>query len=374
MTACLRLCFVADPRSVHTVRWLRYFAERGHEVALLSAHAPGPELPRVTHHPLTAHAAVPGTRLPLNAWEVRRGLRRFRADVLHAHYINESGWIGALTGFHPFVLTAWGSDVYVAPRTSNLARLLSPWAVRRADYVTADSADQVTQLQAMGAAPERSAVVGWGVDVEAFGRADGAAWRQRHGIATDRVVVLSPRQWVPNSNVDVIVEAFASVMTRHPEAFLVLKRLADTAPLLCADLERRVRDLGLNSQVLIVDSVAEDELPSLYAAADVTVSVCSSDGTPASVLEAMASRSTVVASDLPSLREWIVDGDTGFLVPPRNAAGLAAVLETVVTDGEVRHRVGAKARRTVQQRADRRRTLAQMEDVYRRLTADGARV
>jgi glycosyltransferase involved in cell wall biosynthesis len=369
MSETLRLCFVADPRSVHTTRWLRFFADRGHAVMLVSAHAADASLPGVSEHRLTGQTSLPGTRLLLNAVELRDALRRFRADILHAHYINESGWIAAFSRFRPFVLTAWGSDVYVAPRASTLARLLSPWAVRRADYVTADSADQVACLRRMGAAPQRSSVVGWGVDLDLFGNGDGAAWRRRHGIAPERVVVLSPRQWVSNSNVDVILDAFASVSARRPEAFLVLKRLAGTEPSLRSSLEQRIRELRLEGQVLLVDTVTENELPDLYAAADITVSVCSSDGTPVSVLEAMASRSAVIVADLPSLREWVVDGETGFLVPARDVRALAVAVERLTADAMLRQRAGASARQAVEGRADRRRALGEMEAVYRRLAS-----
>jgi glycosyltransferase involved in cell wall biosynthesis len=323
----------------------------------------------VSEHRLTGQTSLPGTRLLLNAVELRDALRRFRADILHAHYINESGWIAAFSRFRPFVLTAWGSDVYVAPRASTLARLLSPWAVRRADYVTADSADQVACLRRMGAAPQRSSVIGWGVDLDLFGNGDGAAWRRRHGIAPERVVVLSPRQWVSNSNVDVILDAFASVSARRPEAFLVLKRLAGTEPSLRSSLEQRIRELRLEGQVLLVDTVTENELPDLYAAADITVSVCSSDGTPVSVLEAMASRSAVIVADLPSLREWVVDGETGFLVPARDVRALAVAVERLTADAMLRQRAGASARQAVEGRADRRRALGEMEAVYRRLAS-----
>ena len=117
----------------------------------------------------------------------------------------------------------------------------------------------------------------------------------------------------------------------------------------------------------MIGEIPEGELPELYSAADITVSVCSSDGTPVSVLEAMASGSAVVAGDLPSLREWIRDGETGLLVPVGNVEALAARLLRLVGDVSLRRKLGELAREVVEERADRTKELAEMEQVYLQL-------
>jgi glycosyltransferase involved in cell wall biosynthesis len=365
----LRLCFLADPRSVHTVRWLRYFAERGHRVSLISQHPPPADLPLEAYVPLAEKASLPGTRLALNVMEVRRAVGRLRPDLLHAHYINENGWLGAGSGFHPFVLTAWGSDVYVARQRSRLARWLNPWAVRRADFVTADSLDQIQELRRMGA--RASEMIGWGVDLGSFPGTLRSDWKRRHGIPGDQPVVLSPRQWLPNSNIADIIEAFERVRRERSDVLLVLKR-APTGPSdLRGQLEDRLRQGGLSGATLVIDELPESEMPGLYEAADVTVSVCSSDGTPVSVLEAMAARSAVIAGDLPSLREWIQPEQTGRLVPVGDPDRLARSILGLLEDGTLRGRLAAGARRLVEERADRHRYFQRMEEICRRLASRG---
>jgi len=368
----LRLCFVADAASVHTLRWIRFFAERGHEIAVASARAPAPEsgVHVKAYCRLSNAAPVPWTRILRNVLELRRFLRSFDPHLLHAHYINESGWLAALSGFHPFVLTAWGSDVYVAPRRSLLARILSPWAVRRADYVTADSQDQVKILRQMGAPARATAMVGWGADVRSFSGRSGRAWRAAHGIQDEQAVILSPRRWVENSNILVILDAFAFVRRRCPNAVLILKDVPGSSLTLRERILSQVRLLGISDTTLIVGEVPEDELPELYAASDITVSVCSSDGTPVSVLEAMAGRSAVIAGDLPSLREWVRDEETGVLVPVGNHEMLGKQLVRLVESSALRQRLTEAAHEMVRTRADRFRTLEGMELIYYRLATN----
>jgi len=362
----MRLCFVADPRSVHTVRWIRYF-QRNHEVAIVSAYPPGDDFQVDASYYLSLTARLPGTRVLLNVLELREVLRKFRPDVLHAHYINEAGWLAAFSGFHPFVLTAWGSDVYIAPRISRLARVLNSWAVRRADCVTADSSDQVRALQEMGAARNSTKVVGWGVNLDEFSGRGGRAWREKYGIGEERIVILSPRQWVSNSNIPLILRAFARVNARHPETFLILKARASTPDVVRAQMEFHIRELGISKATQIVNEMAEAELPQLYAAADITVSVGSSDGTPVSILEAMASGSAVVAGDLPSIREWVRHGETGLVVPVGDSEALASELLRLVDGRNLRSELTVRAHRLVADHGSRTRNFERMERIYLRL-------
>ncbi|HWN99006.1 MAG TPA: glycosyltransferase [Blastocatellia bacterium] len=364
----MRLCFIADPRSIHTARWIRFFAERGHSVALISHCTPEPGL-GIDRHYAISEESIRGTRLIKNALEVRKAVRDFRAQILHAHYINESGWLAALSGVRPFVLTAWGSDVYLAPTQSRLARVLTPWTVRRAGYVTADSMDQVARLCAMGRSTDTTEMVTWGVDLDRFTGRDGMIWRTKNSIEPDQIVILSPRQWIDNSNIEVILEAFSLARATQPRALLVLKRMTDTGSAIREQLEARIQALGIADSTLIVGEMPEHELADMYAGADVTVSVCASDGTPVSVLEAMAGESALVVSNLPSLAEWIEPDVSGLLVQPGDVQQLCQSLLRLSEDVALRSLVGKNARRVVEERADRRVNLQKVEAIYHELVS-----
>ena len=308
--------------------------------------------------PLSTRASLPGTRIWKNVLEVKAAIRAFQPDILHAHFINEPGWLGALCGFHPFALTAWGSDIYLAPHQSKLAAILSPWSVARADYATADSFDQVERLKEMGA--HRTEMIAWGVDLDAYPRDLGEKWRREHNISDNQVVVLSPRQWINNSNIDVIVAAWPRVRAQCPDALLILKRMKGNTEF-NARIEAQVEALELGDSVKIIEEMPEADLPAMYAAADVAISICSSDGTPVSVLEAMAAQTPIVAGDLPSLREWVEDGKSGFLVAPRDADALAARLIELVQNRGLRAQLGMSAHQVACQRGGRESNLAKVE-------------
>jgi glycosyltransferase involved in cell wall biosynthesis len=305
-------------------------------------------------------------RLLRSVATVRRLIAEQPPDVLHCHYINEAGWFGAAAGYHPLIITAWGSDLYRAPQESRLARHLNPWTVRRADHVTCDSHDQAERIRGWGVPGERVDVIGWGVDRREFHLGlDRSRFRARHDIPADAPVVLSPRRWHPNCNIAAIVQAHARL---PDDVFLLLKRFASSDPQVVQEVRAAVRTSPAAGRVRIVEELAPPELPELYAAADVVVSLCETDGTPVSVLEAMACGCVVVALRNASLAEW-VSGPGGALVDDLDAQSVASAVLTFLSDPSLRGRASKHNVQIVAGRADRDAEFERMDGIYRRLAA-----
>ncbi len=74
----------------------------------------------------------------LRAWSLRSILRRLKPDLLHAGYVPTSGFTAALSGYHPWLLMPWGSDVLVTPKEQLFARLVVRFTLKRADRITCD--------------------------------------------------------------------------------------------------------------------------------------------------------------------------------------------------------------------------------------------
>jgi glycosyltransferase involved in cell wall biosynthesis len=109
-----------------------------------------------------------------------------------------------------------------------------------------------------------------------------------------------------------------------------------------AALEDELRRLGLEHRVRLAGE--RPDVPDLLAAGDVFVLSSRSEGLPVSVLEAMAAELPVVASRVGGLRELVVDDETGFLVTPGSSRDLAAALERLIKDPDLRRRMGAVGR------------------------------
>ena len=117
----LRIAYLSIGRHIHTRRWLGWFAERGHEVHLLTVQ-PGP-MPGVTVHDITTTGPTKPLRYARSLRRVKRILRELEPDLLHTHFLTGYGYWGVFSGFHPFVMTVWGDDVYVTPHETPVKRI-----------------------------------------------------------------------------------------------------------------------------------------------------------------------------------------------------------------------------------------------------------
>lgn len=357
----MRICFIGDGNSIHVQRWVGWFGAK-HEVLLLSTTAGATiESQRVLDLPSERGR---GTRLLRSLAMVRRSLASYKPDLLHSHYINEAGWLGAAARTRPLVVTAWGSDVYRAPAESPFARRLNPWAVRHADWVTCDSQDQAGVLRSWGADAERVSVIGWGVDREQFHLGvDGGPFARALGIPDAARVLLSPRQWNANSHVAQIVAAHGRL---GEDVYLILKSFPGRGGNAIDEVQRAVTASPARDRVRIVGDLEPGELPGMYAAADVVISTCATDGTPVSVLEAMAVGRFIVALDNPSLAEW-VSQPGGSLVEAPAPEAIASAVTTFYSDRDGAARARDHNDAVISQRADRATEFGRMDGIYEQL-------
>jgi glycosyltransferase involved in cell wall biosynthesis len=224
------------------------------------------------------------------------------ADLVHAHWL-PAGAVAVLTG-RPFVVQLWGTDVEVARRAPWLARRI----LRRARLAICASQELAGAARELGARVVR--VIPSGVDVpESVGDPD----EPPHILYAGR---LSAEKGV-----------------------LELVEAARGLPLVVAG------DGPLREQVPgALGFVPHDELLGLYGRAAVVACPSRREGFGVVCAEAMAHGRPVVASAVGGLRDLVVDGETGLLVPPGDVAALRSALERLLADAELRRRLGAAAR------------------------------
>jgi glycosyltransferase involved in cell wall biosynthesis len=364
----LRLAFLGDPRSVHLHRWLNAFVARGHAVSLLlpeGTDAPAGAMPGVERLPFRS---LKQRASPAGAWVARRDLRRifaeWRPDVIHAHYARSPAWHAWLSGWRPYVVTAWGSDVLRTSAMTRVGRFATRLALRDAALVTAGTRALATGAAQLGARPDRIRDAQFGIDTALFhpGPPDDGL-RGRLAIGPGRIVV-SPRILAPLYRHGVVLEALAAL----PPDVLVLSSsmLADAAER--AALEARAAQLGVGERWRILPPLDAAQMAELYRLAEVVVSVPESDAMPQSVMEAMATGTPGVVSDLPDARDWLKDLTPELLVPVGDAAATATALRRALDlPAAARQALGKRLRERIVQRADATRSMDQVERWYREL-------
>ncbi len=386
--ASLRLCVLGDLESIHTRRWMEPFAARGHDVHAVSYYPPSLPLEGVTVHalhpqqpPRSAATPPPAARprrlttvLPPTALRLinalryrRRGLARAIHDIqphlLHAHYVVEYGFFAATSGFHPLVVTAWGSDILVAAQTSPLGRLIARYTLRRADLVTSNNRFMTRKIVDLGIPAEKLETVVLGTD-RFFLEQPEASVNTRDPDPTYPPTIISTRSLdSPLYEIDTILRAMAMVRRRLQTAQLLVAGSGRLQPA----LHKLAQDLGLAENVRFVGFLDQEALRSALASAHVYVSVPRSDATSVSTLSAMAAGCFPVVSDLPTQEEWIEDGVNGFHVPVGDVAALARRVGDALENDALRRDAAPRNRRLVEERGLWEENVPQMETLYRRL-------
>ena len=306
---------------------------------------------------------VPGVRRVRLAPAVARLARRLEVDLVQAHYLFPYGWWAARAGVHPLVVSPWGTDILIDAQKSP-GRERAKEAIAAADFLVVNSAVSEQATVALGADPAQIERIVWYAEVDRFSRKQREpGFRAGLGWPDDALVVLSLRNFRPDTNLDVVVRAFAAAAREEPRARLLL---AARGGALKGQIEALIGELGLRDLVA-VRFVSRDELPAAVASADVLVSMASSDSTPASLLEAMASGLPCVCGVAPSIDEWVGQGDGAELVPHRDEGALATALLRLLRDAELRLAYGARNARVARERLAE--PGAAFEALYRRLLA-----
>ena len=323
----------------------------------------GGDAEEVLHDPTLERAGIPvhsppvaRRRSPLGMLATARWIRGLVAeiepDVVSAHWLPSFGFAAALAGARPLALTGWGTDIYGAGR---LMRLADRYAVRRADLVMADAQNILDECIALGADPERTEIIQWGVDLSLFGPGDRAAAKRSLGLGPGPVV-MSPRSFMPVYNIPTIIEAFGRVGDEFPDAQLILKHIGT--------VQIELPEFPHPDRVQVIGRVPYEKMADYYRAADVVVSMTSADATPRTVWEAMASGCALVVSDLPWVYDMLEPGRDVETVPV-DADALASTILRLLREPDVANRMAAAGRELVERELDRNAQMDRLAGLYR---------
>jgi glycosyltransferase involved in cell wall biosynthesis len=287
---------------------------------------------------------------------LRRLLSGIKPDVLISSGALSYGFYCALSNYSPNVVFVWGSDVLIAPRLLPF-RFIAKYTLRKADALVADSETEENACVSLGCDRRKIVKFPW-IDLShvlsRFGTDSDRERKMRErlredmGWHKDDRVIISTRHHEPVYDVESLILAIPSVIKKVRNArFLILSNGS-----LTEELRNHVKELGVESHVRFLGRVTHDEVLRYLRMSDLYVSTSLSDGTSASLLEAMASGLPSVVTNIPANREWIENGKSGILVQTRNSKSLAESIIALLESERLRQSFGRKAYDTVEEKAD----------------------
>lgn len=350
------LLLIADGRSIHTQRWAEYFAERGHEVHLITYDPMNRSIPGVTEHLLSSRWNNHYLAFIPRHFAVKRLVRQIHPDLIHAHFIAKYGFHLPGLAQCPKVVSAWGDDILILPRKSRLIAWYTGAVMRGTDLIYAVSENIRSRILGDFKIPaEKVHYLPFGIDTDLFSPRYFEA-----PVASTAIEIFSNRGFFPVYDNDTLIRGFDLAYRKNPALRLTLK---GDGP-----LEQSARDLvaslGLSDVVTFRHKTAYADVPLDYRRADIFITTSISDGTPVSILEAMASGLPCIATSVGGIPEWIENRTTGFLIPPRSPKAVAEAILTLAANPTLRTRIGSAARDVVVRKGQWTILMEQAEKDY----------
>lgn len=207
--------------------------------------------------------------------------------------------------------------------------------------VSGDMAEKITSN--FGIPDNHVKVVPFGVDTELF-----QPVAKDKEESNDRIVVFSNRNFLEVYSIETLIDAIPLVIEKNENIHFVIKGTGS----LEESLKELASNLNLDEYVTFVGWTEYHDMPKYLHNCDIYVSTAISDGTPVSVLEAMACGKACIVTDVGGVGEWIEDGESGCLVTPQQSQILTETILELAHDPAKREVLGKKAHRVVTERGD----------------------
>lgn len=362
----MKICYLANASSVHTQRWAEAMRDKGYSVDIISFEKA--EIEGVNVHyikpirrELSANASdAKSLSYMIRARRAKKIIDSIKPDILHAHYATGYGLTGALCSFKPYIISTWGSDIFLAPKKNLLFRYILKHNFKKADFITATSRDLTKETSLY--TDKKVMTIPFGVDTEVF--------KSRKDEKQEALTVGIVKSLEEVYGVSYLIEAFAEVCGKYGNMKLLI---AGSGPLR-QSLEQLCQKLHIEDRVLFLGKIPNREIPSVLNRMDIFVMPSLSESFGVSILEAEACEIPVIATEVGGIPEVVHDGKTGFLVKPGDVKGISSKLELLIENSSLREEMGKYGRKYVEENYDWKDCVEKMHQLYQHVYAESPKI
>jgi glycosyltransferase involved in cell wall biosynthesis len=273
------------------------------------------------------------------------------------------GTFGAYANFHPYVLTAWGSDILVDP-SSIYKKFAIKYALKRADLITCDSQHLKENMIKLGTVGQKINIIYFGTDTEKFNPKQRSENIRKNLGVFNAPTIISSKNLEPIYDIDSLIKSVPMVLKKVPAAKFVIAGEGSQK----AKLKQLAKSLGVSGSIKFIGFIPSDEFPGYLASADIYVCTSLSDGGLAvATKEAMACELPVVVTDLDVNTKWVENGKNGFVVPLKDPKTLAEKIIYLIEHEEVRRKLGEKGKKLVEEKFEYDTEMIKVENIYEQL-------
>lgn len=350
----MKICFLADGGSIHTKKWVEYFRDNGHKVNLITFRVNETEKINGVEI-IKVKSLLPFSRLNyiLSLNYIKKLIWKISPDILHSHYLTSYGFIGAFSGFKPFVVSIWGSDITVTPKKSFVFKYLTKWTTKKADIITVSSKFLFKEL--LNLIDKEAEIIPFGVDTNVFN------YKYKTRDKNFKIgITKSLEDWYGHYY---LILAFKKLSEKYKNLKLLIAGDGSKR----GYLEELVKSLNLEEKVKFFGYISNIDLPKFLNKLDVFVMPSLLESFGVSAIESLAVGVPVVASNVGGIPEIVIDGKTGFLVESKNVNEIVNAVNKLLLNPYLREKMSKKGRGFVEKKYNFNKIAQKMELLYKRL-------
>lgn len=383
----MRILFVTDARSPISKNWIKHFIKPENEIYIASTFDCELDIPvngfeftpvafssakKRSSAPSSASSLTLNLRIAIRQWfgpltipasarKLRKFIKEIKPDLIHAMRIPYEGMLTthALVGARsprpiPFLVSVWGNDFTLHASSTPLMKSHTKFVLQHVDALHADTNRDIKLAQEYGLPKEKPTLVNPG----------------NGGIRNDifyppeelvkNPIVINPRGVRPYVRNDSFFKAIPLVLEKIPTAKFICTSMQGEAQAM-----KWINDLNISHAVELLPAIEYKKMADVFRSAQIVVSPSIHDGTPNSLIEAMACGCFPVAGDLESIREWITHGQNGLLFDSNNPQSIADAILLGLEREDLRHDAAGLNTKLIYTKADYDVNMKKVEEFYK---------
>jgi L-malate glycosyltransferase len=358
----LKIILLSDTYSEHTEKWALGLADKGIEVGLFSFNKAS--YPWYAKHKNITLLYEPEAKINSNSINtkiaylfhikyLRKVIATFKPDILHAHYATSYGLIGALAGFKPFVVSAWGTDVMKFPFKSKLHTWLMQFIFNKTQAICATSFTIKNYIEKIG--HYKVNVIPFGIDTNKFTPIKGA---------NTTITIGTTKPLEPIYNIDKVIMALEELVHVNKKD-IHLNIIGEGTELEAYKL--LVVEKKLMDNVHFLGRIPFNEIHLAVQKMDILINVSEYESFGVSVIEAMACGKPVIVNNVGGLAEIIHHDTLGIKININEPSELKLAILKLIDETPFKHTIEIEAHKEAISKYDFSHNLEQQISLYKQL-------
>lgn len=361
----MKLLLLSEPNSSHTIKWAKSLALENIDITIFGLGKLNVtdyeginniNIEVLNDHITNNEGALSKLSYLKALPKIKDIILNFKPDIIHSHYASSYGLLGALSGFHPYIVSVWGGDVFTFPKKTFFHRQVLKFNLSKADKILSTSHIMARETELY--THKNIEITPFGIDLEKF-----KPIHSESLFCNDDIVIGTVKALENIYGIEYLIKAFKIVSDKHTE--FPLKLLIVGGGSLEKELKVLVKNLDLKEQTTFTGKVSFEDVPKYHNMLSISVSVSNNESFGVAIIEASACEKPVIVSDVGGLPEVVEDGISGIIVPPKNPEATANAIEKLILNKTLRTTLGKGGRARVKKLYNWDNNVQQMIQIYK---------